>query len=294
MGCGSSSVPKVEPQKSPSDGTEGQDGIERSFITSADGTKLHIGHIGTGEKNVLIVHGLAEHIGRWKHVIGAIVEAGWRCTIVEYRGHGKSEGKKGHVYQWSEYIDDIRAAAATIKGPTVIMGQSLGGLIALYSVFEGVGLDLIGVVLGNPNVRTAIQAPAVKKFGARVLSKVSPSLSMPNEINVNHLSRDPEVVAEYVADPQIYDTCTPRFYTEMIKAQDFVESYPVEDVKVPLLLMIGEHDQICDHHASSALAGRWGGTKDVIKFPDMYHLTFDGPEKAQVLENLKSFLQKLS
>ena len=94
--------------------------MQTSFIQSQDGTRLRIGKSGEGTRHVLLVHGLAEHMDRYAHVVEALNNAGWSVTAVELRGHGKSEGKRGHVDRWEQYLDDVRAAAATIDGLSLI------------------------------------------------------------------------------------------------------------------------------------------------------------------------------
>ena len=99
-------------------------------------------------------------------------------TAVELRGHGESEGKRGHVDRWEQYLDDVRAAAETIDGPVVLLGHSMG-LVALDLAIDGLSNGIEALVLSDPNVAVAIEAPAVKVMGAKVLSRLLPRLSSP-------------------------------------------------------------------------------------------------------------------
>jgi len=258
-------------------------------ITSADGTQLRIGRSGEGDKDVLIVPGLAEHLGRYDHVVAALNEAGWRTTVVELRGHGKSEGKRGHVMQWSEYIEDVKAAAAAVGGPLVLLGHSMGGLVALDAAIDGIGVDIQAMVLSDPNVAVAVDAPAVKVMGAKVLSRIAPSLSLSNELDVNTISRDRDVVAAYEADPLVYSTITPRWFTEMVKSQGRVVAN-APNYQMPLLMMLGEGDVICDWKASAALARNWGGDAKTIQYPELFHEIFNELEKDQVISDMVAWL----
>ena len=168
--------------------------MQTSTIQSADGTKLRIGKSGEGDKNVLLIHGLAEHMGRYGHVIDALNAAGWAVTAVELRGHGESEGKRGHVDRWEQYLEDVRAAAATIDGPVVIIGHSMGGLVALDLAIDGLDNGIQGMVLSDPNVAVAFEAPALKVLGARVLSRLIPGLSLDNELDAALICRHQPVV----------------------------------------------------------------------------------------------------
>ena len=164
--------------------------MDLSFVQSADGTQIRVGQAGTGEKNILIIPGLAEHLGRYEHVAAALQTAGYNVTVMEPRGHGKSDGIRGHVDNWSQYTDDVNAAMSTIEGPLFLMGHSTGGLIALSSLLDGVTSEVRGLVLSGPNVIDTVDAP-VKKAAARLLSKLTPKLSMATGLSTQLLSRDP-------------------------------------------------------------------------------------------------------
>ncbi|MAY80917.1 MAG: hydrolase [Deltaproteobacteria bacterium] len=266
--------------------------MQTSFITSSDGTKLRIGKSGDGSKNILLVPGLAEHLGRYEHVVEALNTAGWSVTVVELRGHGKSEGKQGHVDQWNQYLEDVQAAAATIDGPVVVLGHSMGGLVALDLAINGLPNGISALALSDPNVAVAIEAPTVKVMGARLLSKLFPGLSLDNELDSKLISRDPAVVEKYNADPLVYSTITPRWYTEMVKSQERVVDHSTA-YTLPLLMLLGEGDAICDWKASEALARNWGGTAKTIRYPELYHEIFNEPEKEQVISDLVQWLGEL-
>ena len=84
-------------------------------LRSADGTRLAFYRSAPPDASrgdVLIVGGLAEHAGRYPHVARALGDAGWRSHYVDFRGHGQSDGQRGHVDDWARYVEDLRAALA--------------------------------------------------------------------------------------------------------------------------------------------------------------------------------------
>lgn len=264
--------------------------MQTEFILSSDGTRLRLGHLGAGEEHVLVVPGLAEHMGRYTHVAAVLAEAGWCVTVMEPRGHGESAGARGHVDRWEEYLQDFEAAAASLGRPMVVVGHSMGGQIALHAAIRGLGPGTRALALSNPNVGVAIRAPALKVFAARLLSGLMPRLAMPNELDPSSICRDPEVVRAYRADPLVFSTLTPRWYTEMVASQRFIAEHGA-GCEVPLLMMLGQGDLICDWRAADALAGRWGGPAETTHYPGLYHELFNEPEKEQVLAAMLAWLE---
>ena len=260
---------------------------------SADGTPIKLYRWGNENKNnVILVHGLAEHAGRYGHVAERLVAAGYRVTLVELRGHGASGGARGHVERWRRYTEDLRAAAASVGAPFALVAHSMGGLVSLDALSEPFSPAVLGVALSNPLVRPAIVAPPLKIKAARVLSRIWPSLPLKNEIDTKLISRDAAVVRAYEADPLVFGTISPRWGMEMLAASDRVQS--ASGPRPPLYLMISDADQICDHKASAAVAERWGGSKQVVLYAGLYHELFNEPEKDQVFDGLCAWLHTLA
>jgi lysophospholipase len=264
--------------------------METLSIHSDDGTPLRLLRWGDGDKDILLVHGLAEHGGRYTHVAEALVAQGWRVTLVELRGHGESGGKRGHVKVWHHYVEDVQAAAATIGKPFVMVAHSMGGLVALSSLMEPMSPNCKALALSNPLLGVAVDAPAIKVMAAGLLSKLMPTLSLDNELDTAFISRDAAVVHRYDADPMVYGTITPRWYTEMNTARELVNGH-VGRIEIPLLMMISTGDLICDHEVARRYAHQWGGEAEVEEYAGLYHEIFNEPEQDQVLNRLTTWLE---
>lgn len=238
------------------------------FLDSADGTRLRVVRWGEGTRDVLIVGGLAEHAGRYDHVGKAFAAAGWRATCVELRGHGHSGGRRSHVDAWSQYTDDIRAAANLLRAPWCLVAHSMGGLASLDAIRGG--LRPHRVALSNPLVGVQMEVPRLKVAAGRLLSRAWPTLALANELDPSALSRDPEVGRAYLADPLIYGKVTTRWYTEMVAAQARVASAGYD---VPMGFFLAPEDPITSYRSSKALADR---TRSYVKeYPGMRHEIFN-------------------
>jgi len=258
--------------------------MEASFLDSADGTRLRVARWGNAGRDLLIVPGLAEHAGRYEHVGAFFASRGWRVHLVELRGHGHSGGKRGHVDAWSRYVDDVRAAAAPLNGDWCMLGHSMGGLVSLDAVRDGLGPARLA--LSNPLLGVRVQAPRIKVAAAGLLSRLLPSLPLANELSSAWLSTDPEVGRAYDADPLVYRTITPRWYTEMLAAQDRVLA---ATPRVPTAFFLAPDDPITDTAAAGAYAERAGCA--VTRYPGMLHEPFNERGKEQVLADVAAFLE---
>ena len=268
------------------------------FNTSSDdGTAIRVVRWFPEEANdqhrdILLVHGLAEHADRYPHVATALTDAGWTVTLVEVRGHGQSGGKRGHTALWHHYIEDLQSAASMIGRPYVLIGHSMGGLIALSALPEPQHPRIRAVALSNPLLGVDFDPPKLKVGAAKLLSKILPTLHLSNELESHHLSRDPEVVTRYDADPNVYSTITPRWYTELTATQEKVLQ-SADKGQIPLRMMVGTGDKICDHKLSLDFAKRWGGPTDIQVYDGYYHELFNEPEKDQVLADLRAWLEEI-
>lgn len=267
--------------------------MRTSFVTSADGTRLRLAHWGDGPRDVLIVHGLAEHAGRYEHVGAAFAEAGWTATLIELRGHGHSGGKRGHVNRWSDYSDDVRAAIAGLRPGWSMLAHSMGGLVALDAIHGAGGPAAAGarvlpsrLAMTNPLLGVAVQLPGWKIGAARLLSHLIPSLAMKNELDPSALSRDPAIGEAYLADPLVFDTGTPRFYTEMVAAIARVNAVSTWDV--PLAMYVSGQDRITDPVANEAFAGR--AHARLTRYPEHRHELFNEFGKADIIDDVVGWL----
>jgi acylglycerol lipase len=269
--------------------------MEVLHTRSADGTRLRLGRWGRPGRNVLLVHGLAEHLGRYQHVGAALAAAGWRVTAVELRGHGESEGRRGHVRAWMKYVEDLQAAAAVAGAdhkPTVLVAHSMGGLVSLDALRTPVHPPIQAVALSNPLLQAADELPGLQQAAVRVASRLLPFVSIPTGLDANAISRSPEVVRAYEQDPLVFGTVTPRWFREHTRAIERVLT-AAPSYRIPLRMMVGTADAICDHKASLDFAGRWGGPCTPVVYEDHYHELFNEPDQDTIINDMIEWLGAL-
>lgn len=246
---------------------------------------------------VVLSHGLGEHVGRYEHVAEAIVAAGFGMTGADHRGHGRSEGLRGHVDGYSEYARDlhtvVQAFGAEHPGkPIWIYGHSMGGLIALFYNVDIENHGAAGFVISNPQLGLAFEPPKIKVLAGRLLSRVLPRLRMGSELDTSHISRDPEVVRAYEADSLVHGLVSTRWFTSMGAAMEIVLEAP-QKLTVPTLFLLGGSDQIVSARASQAFADKLDAGKTTVRlWPDSYHEPHNDLDREEVLSSLTGWLKE--
>lgn len=196
---------------------------------------------------VALVHGVGEHSGRYGNIVTPLVDAGWTVCAYDHRGHGRSEGRRVHIENWSEYHDDLAThlamSAEQVPGrPVVVYGHSMGALVVLeYLVGRPVGLSA-AVVSGSPIQPVGVGSPMLIAV-ARLMTGVLPAFPADLGIDASSLTRDPAALAAYHADPLVTGKATVRWGTETLKAVERVKS-GMDQIDLPLHVIHGEDDPL--------------------------------------------------
>ena len=235
-----------------------------SELRTRDGLRLHARcWKGAGEPRgaVCLVHGLGEHGGRYDRLAEALTGAGYSLLAADLRGHGRSEGLRGHIGSYEHLMDDIELllaeTALNCPGvPRFLYGQSMGGNLAVnYALRRRPALG--GVIASSPMLRMAFTPPRWKSVMGKYLRLLLPALPLGNEIRADDLSRDLAVVDAYRRDPLVHGRLTVRFYDVLLAGEWAIDNAGL--LSTPLLLMHGDADRITSHQASDEFAGRAGG-----------------------------------
>jgi len=275
-----------------------------SSLTTHDGLKLHLQSwpcASAAKGTVLIVHGLGEHIGRYAHVAAQLNAWGWSVLGCDQRGHGRSEGARGRLpasddllLDLAQVIDAVRAAQ---PGSLVLLGHSLGGLIAARFVAGGIGFaepwyrKVDALVLSSPALDPGMKAG--QKLLLALLGTLAPNLALSNGLTPEWISRDTQVVRNYRADPLVHDWVTPRLARFIVDAGRSVAER-ASSWTVPTLLLYAGSDR-CVTPAGSAgfAAAAPQAVVAVHEFRPLFHEIFNEPEQADVFGVLHQWLDTL-
>jgi acylglycerol lipase len=262
-------------------GTRSRDGLDvRTYRWPA---------VGDARAHLLLVHGIAEHAGRYPHVGSRLANAGIAMHAFDLRGFGGSGGHRAYVDRWSQYHDDLEDRLAELRLvadglPVVLYGHSMGGLIALGYVLADPPRPLPDrLVLSAPAIDAIV--PAWKRRLADILSATVPRFAIANTFSKGALSSDPAVEAAYLADPIAVHRTTARLGVALFREQDRVKKVLARGGPLPVTTYVvhGSDDPIVPEWASRSLEGHANVTRRV--YPGLHHETHNEPNGAAVIDD---------
>ena len=255
-------------------------------------------HIAENEKaRMVIVHGLGEHSGRYLALADHLAGLGFSLWIPDLRGHGKSDGERGHVDTFNDYTRDVRAIldqARTDKPaetPVFLLGHSMGGLVAILVALDQQHL-IDGLVLSSPALGVAMPLPAVKKIAVTCLARLFPRLGIKNELDPQNVSRDPEIVNRYIADPLVHDRVSVNWFVQFLKAIEKAFDRAM-DIQLPILVQAAGEDRLVSIRAVEAFFEKLTMPDRELKiFSDLYHEIYNEtePDRQVVIAALTTWL----
>ena len=243
---------------------------------------------------ICLIHGKGEHSGRYSHLASVLTGAGYTLLAFDLRGHGKSQGKRGHSASYEVLMCDIayflkEATSRFTNLPLFLYGHSMGGNLALNYVIRR-QVKLAGVIATSPWLSLAFKCSAWKSITAKILYKLFPSFAVCDNIDNKYLSRDPKVVSAYENDPLVHDKISVRL------ALDIIESgkWALENagrLSLPLLLMHGTSDFMTSPEASRNFINRVSCDCTYKFWEGLYHEIHNEPEQKEVFEFMLQWLK---
>lgn len=265
-------------------------------FTAPDGIRLftQCWCVDAPQAAVALVHGHAEHSGRYAHVAAHLNARDVSVYAYDQRGFGRSGGRRGYIGSFDQLLDDLhhflhRTQQRLPDAPLFLFGHSMGGAVcALYAIEHDP--DLRGLILSSPAVEVDDDiAPFLRKL-AGLLGRLVPTLPTIHT-PTDAISRDPEVVADATSDPLNYHgRVRARTGAELIRAVRRIQAQ-MEAITLPLLVFHGTADRLTDPAASQMLYKHARASDKTLKLYDgLYHETFNEPEKEQVLDDMARWI----
>lgn len=265
-------------------------------ITSFDGLSLYAWSqtADNAKGSVCLVHGMGEHSHRYDHVAYFFNQHGYSFFSMDHRGHGRSEGKRGHMPSFDALLNDVDQLLELAKShgpqPLFLYGHSMGGNVVLNYVLRRKPA-IAGVISTSPYLRLAFAPPAWKVSLGKLVAGIIPGFSQATGLEAEHISHDPGIVEAYQKDPLVHDKITARFFTEITAAGEYAIAHASE-LTVPALVVHGTADQITSAHASELFVQQSQGKAVLKLWEGLYHETHNEPEKSEVLQYTLAWMEK--
>ncbi len=244
--------------------------------------------------NFLLAHGVGEHSGRYRFVVDYFVPKGVAIFALDHQGHGKSEGKRGCVGQFTDFSADLHQLRENVQEqmadkPTFLLGHSMGGLIALHYLLDH-SHGLTGAIFSSPAFAIAVQVPMWKEMLARLLIKAKLDVTMPSGIAPEQLTHDLAVVRVTKQDALFHDRVSAALYYGMLDTIAECNRRAAE-IRLPLLLLLGAEDRVCSAEGAKLLMEKFASKdKVVLTFPNAYHEVFNEINRVLVFEAVWKWL----
>ncbi len=238
---------------------------------------------------VVLSHGYGEHIGRYADLAADLTASGAIVYGLDHMGHGKSEGEPAVISGFNDAVADLhqvaaQAAAENVDLPVVLLGHSMGGLIATRYA-QTHGETLAALVLSGPQL--------AGKDMLEMLLGMPDFPDMPMDPSV--LSRDPAVGEAYLADPLVWQGGLPRStVASMVSALGELENGPRLET-LPVLWMHGTEDQLSAiDGARTAVEALTGENLQQRAYPGARHEIFNETNRDEVVADLITFLASVN
>ncbi len=245
---------------------------------------------------IVLVHGFGEHSGRYKEaVIPMLIQTGLAVVYYDNIGHGKSDGKRGHCKGYPQLMTILELVIQKAKvlfpdSPLFLYGHSMGGNLVLNYALRN-QISIAGIVATSPYLRLAFSPPKWKMTLGKVMMKIAPSITLPSGLDPSGISKIPEEVAKYRADPLVQDKVSPMYSFPIIDAGEWAIK-EAASLTIPTLLLHGTADPVIDHKATVEFHNKASVTSLQL-FEGGYHELHYDTDKKEALECVSNWLLHL-
>nr|WKF56888.1 Monoacylglycerol lipase [Paraburkholderia busanensis] len=279
----------------------------RGSVTTADGVTLPLYRWPPAASatsttplraTVALIHGLAEHAGRYAALAARLNAAGIELMAIDLRGHGDAPGKRAYVNRFDDYLLDAQAlldAASQSGAPLFLMGHSMGGAVAALYAIERLGASgrrVDGLILSSPALAPGRDVPRWMLALSQLISRLWPTFPA-MKIDAASLSRVEAVVNANRNDPLVHHGAIPaRTGAELLLAMARIERGRA-GLRVPLLVYHGTSDKLTEPDGSRAF-GQHAGSPDktLTLYEGSYHESMNDLDRDRVIGALVEWIGK--
>jgi alpha-beta hydrolase superfamily lysophospholipase len=236
---------------------------------------------------LLLAHGAGEHSGRYYQFAQFFTGYGYAIAALDHQGHGSSDGTPGYVHSFGDYLADLQLFHRQLTNrfagtPMMLLGHSMGGLVAGVYLLDHQE-EFVGAILSGPAIKTDLEPGKLQLWLLRVVARVLPKMGI-LKLNPDGVSRDPDVVRDYIKDPLVFHgKLTARMASEMFAAMNAIQA-GAPGIRLPILILHGGADVMTSPDGSRYLHDTITSSDNTLHiYPGLYHEIFNEPERSEVL-----------
>jgi len=272
--------------------------LQSHQVSAADGTMLYVTDYmlpaAQTRGSVVLMHGLGEHSGRYRHLAGFFNDCGLSVRAYDHRGHGRSQGKRGDVINGDPMLQDAEIIVDDFSSryaqPPFLFGHSMGGLFAAHFALARLA-PLRGLILSSPALTLRLSAPQAHML--KLMHKLAPSIGVPNGLSPALLSHDTNIVAAYKSDPLVHRKISARLLRSMLSSIAHCQSH-AGSLSIPALMLVAGDDRLVNAEGSRQFfAHTPPGMAEIHVYDDMFHEIFNEPDAERPRADLKRWVEKI-
>lgn len=269
--------------------------VHSRFLAS-DGTELFLRAWTPpfASQVVALVHGFGEHSERYEDLGSWLAARDVAVQAFDLRGHGRSAGARGHAPSLDALLDDLALFLRSVRrdhpgAPCTLLGHSMGGLLTAVLMSRG-GVDVDAVVLSGPALSRPRSVDPLRIASLRLLARIAPRFSLDAGIDARALSHDETVVRRYQNDPLVLRRLSASLARAVLDAQAEAAATR-RRLRVPVLVVHGGEDPLCDPEASREWVERAGGSRARLCIhPALRHEVLQEREREALFEEIWKWL----
>jgi lysophospholipase len=237
--------------------------------------------------SVVVSSGYFENMKRYREVIDQWNARGLLVAIYDMRGHGLSEGGRGAIQRFDEYVDDLSDLLSELGqddafrhlGAPVLFGHSTGGLVSIHAALRAPS-RITGLALSSPYLGLAIPVPPLKLLAGRALSRFLPGISLEAELKGTDCTHSREIAESYDRDPMNFKKANVRWFTETVSAQERALN-DAPKLNVPIFCLQAGDDKVALPSATERFMEKVSSVdRQYLRLPGLYHEILNEPDRA--------------
>ncbi|HND85374.1 MAG TPA: lysophospholipase [Pseudobdellovibrionaceae bacterium] len=249
---------------------------------------------------VMVTHGHGEHSDSYNRLIDGLRSLDFNFMSFDFRGHGRSSGRRGYVESIEDYISDIEFAFASFskryeKLPRFCIAHSMGCMIQtrFFLKHPEAQKQVLAQVLSSPFFGLSLDVPVWKKWGSNYLNRYLPKVTVYSEVKNEQLTHDKSVIREYERDTLRHTRVSPGAFLGFLESFEMIPSRAGE-ILLPTLLQVPENDPV----VSTPISREWFGKlknplNDIYIYPNCHHEIYNEVARTTVYADTRNYLEKI-